>query len=61
VFYVLAQVAGGFVGLRLAGLVLGGIVGRPPVMWLVTVPGAAGSAASSPIHSMRSPRVMSAP
>jgi aquaporin Z len=42
-FYVLAQIGGGLLGLVLASLLLGQVVGLPPVMWITTVPGPAGS------------------
>ena len=42
--YVLAQSAGGFVGLWLAGIVLGPALAHPAVNYVVTVPGEAGIA-----------------
>jgi aquaporin Z len=46
IFYVIAQVAGGLAGLLLGSMLLGEAVSRPPVMWLTTVPGTAGSVAA---------------
>lgn len=45
-WYVLAQSAGGFVGLWMAGIALGPILGHPAVNYVVTVPGEAGLAAA---------------
>ncbi len=42
-FYALAQVAGGLAGLQIARLLLGEVIARPPVRWIVTVPGHAGA------------------
>ena len=41
-FYIASQVAGGLAGIHVARLLLGEIVARPPVRWIVTVPGHAG-------------------
>src|SRR5271166_886323 len=41
-FYIASQVAGGLAGIHVAHLLLGEIVARPPVRWIVTVPGHAG-------------------
>ncbi|MGH7320683.1 MAG: MIP/aquaporin family protein [Candidatus Rokuibacteriota bacterium] len=43
VFYVLAQVAGGMVGVALAALALGGLVAHPSVNYAATVPGTGGA------------------
>jgi aquaporin Z len=43
VFYTAAQVAGGLAGLQIARLLLGEVITRPPVRWIVTVPGRAGT------------------
>jgi aquaporin Z len=45
-FYIMAQIAGGLAGLLLGCALLGEAVRRPPVMWLTTIPGAAGSGAA---------------
>lgn len=42
-FYVVAQIAGGLAGLMLVALLLGAVIGMPPVSWVVTRPGRAGS------------------
>jgi len=42
-FYIASQVAGGLAGIHLAHWLLGEVVARPPVRWIVTVPGAAGA------------------
>jgi aquaporin Z len=42
VYYILAQFAGGLSGVGLAAVVLGNKFAKPPVSFLVTVPGAAG-------------------
>ncbi|CAH2598998.1 Aquaporin family protein [Rhodovastum atsumiense] len=44
IFYAMAQIAGGIAGLLLAFLLLGTIVSVPPVTWIITVPGANGTA-----------------
>ncbi len=41
-FYIAAQVAGGMAGIHLARSLLGEVVARPPIRWIVTVPGKEG-------------------
>jgi aquaporin Z len=41
-FYIASQVAGGMVGIHTARWLLGDVVERPPIRWIVTVPGHAG-------------------
>jgi aquaporin Z len=43
-FYTVFQVVGAISGIFLAGLIIGGALRAPPVMWIVTQPGAAGIA-----------------
>jgi aquaporin Z len=45
-FYVLAQIAGGIVGVTLAAVLIGGSFRNAPVRGIVTVPGSAGEAAA---------------
>jgi aquaporin Z len=42
-FYIASQVTGGIVGIHAARWLLGGVVERPPVRWIVTVPGHQGA------------------
>lgn len=42
-FYITSQVVGGLAGIHLAHWLLGEVVARPPVRWIVTVPGPAGA------------------
>jgi aquaporin Z len=42
-FYVIFQSAGAVFGILAAGLLLGSLVREPPVMWIVTQPGACGT------------------
>lgn len=42
VFYILAQFAGGMIGVFLVTLILGNLFAKPPVLYVATLPGSAG-------------------